>query len=112
MIEPSYIEPYQMPESMMIAVAVSRKYVIGSGSAMVAADPSPGRMPTIAPSATPMKQNSRQIGCSEIEHPGAILAKVSKSGLQRHRVPRADLSKHHAKVTHEKCFMLRGGGCG
>ncbi len=46
-IDPPYIEPYQIPDSMMIAVAVSRKYVIGSSSAIVAADPSPGKMPTI-----------------------------------------------------------------
>jgi hypothetical protein len=36
---------------------------------MVAAEPRPGKIPTSTPSATPMKQNNRFIGWSEMEKP-------------------------------------------
>src|SRR4051812_34224368 len=76
-MEPPYIEPYQIPASMMMADVVSRKYVTGSSSAIVAAEPSPGRMPITTPSATPAKHNSRFIGCRETENPSARFERSS-----------------------------------
>src|SRR5262249_14470278 len=79
-IEPPYIEPYQIPASMMTAVVVSRKYVIGRSRAIVAAEPSPGRIPITTPSKTPVKQNSKLSGCNETENPRA---RFENSSIQR-----------------------------
>src|SRR5258708_33035848 len=46
---------------------------------MVAAEPRPGKIPTMTPSDTPTKQNKRLIGFNEIENPWAMSTNVLKA---------------------------------
>ena len=54
---------------MIIAAAGLIRNVSGSSMAMVAGGPSPGRIPTTVPSATPTKHHSRFAGCSATAKP-------------------------------------------
>src|SRR4051794_32051591 len=58
-----------MPASMMIPPAGSILKVSGNSSAMVAAGPSPGMMPTIVPSRQPTKHQMTLPGCSATANP-------------------------------------------
>src|SRR5688572_1644210 len=58
-----------MPASMMMPPAGSILKVSGSSSAMVAAGPRPGRMPTTVPRKQPTKHQNRFVGCSATENP-------------------------------------------
>src|SRR5262245_28441876 len=54
---------------MMMPPAGSILNVSGNNSAMVAAGPSPGRIPTIVPSRQPMKHQRRLAGCNATANP-------------------------------------------
>src|SRR5258705_7214854 len=58
-----------MPASMMIPPAGSILKVSGSSSAMVAAGPNPGMMPTIVPRRQPTKHQKTLLGCSATANP-------------------------------------------
>src|ERR1700730_10244984 len=106
-IDPPYIEPYQMPASMMMADIVSRKYVMGRSSAMVAAEPNPGRMPMTTPRATPAKHNSRFIGCSETENPSARFETNSMRGLSGRRCGQRGAGSFARKCEPGKVFCIQ-----
>src|SRR5262245_15920330 len=58
-----------MPASMMMPPAGSILKVSGSSSAIVAAGPRPGKMPTTVPRKQPTKHQNRLAGCSATENP-------------------------------------------
>src|SRR3977135_1021143 len=58
-----------MPASMMIPPAGSILKVSGNSSAMVAAGPRPGMMPTMVPSRQPTKHQKTLPGCSATANP-------------------------------------------
>jgi hypothetical protein len=58
-----------MPASMIRAVAGCRAKVDGRSSAMAPTGPIPGRMPTIVPTRTPMKQAKRLVGVNATAKP-------------------------------------------
>src|SRR5215510_8141056 len=58
-----------MPASMMMPPAGSILNVSGRRSAMVAAGPNPGMMPTIVPSRQPTKHQNTLLGCSATANP-------------------------------------------
>src|ERR1700755_1630793 len=58
-----------MPASMMMPPAGSILNVSGSSSAMLAAGPSPGRMPTIVPRKQPTKHQKMLAGCKATANP-------------------------------------------
>src|SRR4051794_1192103 len=71
-----------MPASMMMPPAGSMLSVSGSSSAMVAAGPSPGMMPTIVPRKQPTKHQKRLVGCSATANPWARPETISISEPQ------------------------------
>src|SRR5262249_185060 len=78
-----------MPASMMMPPAGSILKVSGSSSAMVAAGPSPGMMPTMLPSRQQTKPENTLPGCSATANPCRMPLAISisepeKAGRQRH----------------------------
>src|SRR6476659_7290518 len=78
-----------MPASMMMPPAGSIFSVSGNNSAMVAAGPSPGRMPTMVPRKQPTKHQNRFTGCSATENPcssplSTSMSEPEHAGRQRH----------------------------
>src|SRR5262245_12426425 len=72
-----------MPASMMIPPAGSILKVSGNSSAMVAAGPKPGMMPTIVPSRQPTKHQKTLPGCSATANPCRRPAATSISEPER-----------------------------
>src|SRR5215831_20811024 len=62
---------------MIIAPAGFILKVSGSSMAMVAGGPRPGSTPTTVPRSTPMKHQSKLIGCSATPNPLAIPERIS-----------------------------------
>src|SRR5712691_310729 len=78
-----------MPASMMIPPAGSILKVSGSSSAMVAAGPRPGRMPTMVPSRQPTKHQKTLPGCSATANPcrrpeAISISEPERTGGKRH----------------------------
>src|SRR5437764_13590899 len=78
-----------MPASMMIPPAGSILKVSGNSSAMVAAGPSPGMMPTMVPSRQPTKHQKTLPGCSATANPcrrpeAISISEPERTGRKRH----------------------------
>src|SRR5437867_3719323 len=78
-----------MPASMMMPPDGSILKVSGRRSAMVAAGPSPGMMPTIVPRRQPTKHQNTLLGCSATANPcrrpeAISISEPEWTGGQRH----------------------------
>src|SRR5262252_6960674 len=78
-----------MPASMMMPPAGSILKVSGRRSAMVAAGPSPGMMPTTVPSRQPTKHQNTLLGCSATANPcrrpeAISISESERTGGKRH----------------------------
>src|SRR5258708_11790537 len=78
-----------MPASMMMPPAGSILKVRGNSSAIVAAGPRPGRMPTTVPKKHPTKHQNRFAGCSATENPCSSppmtsMSEPEEAGRKRH----------------------------
>src|SRR5215831_16759401 len=78
-----------MPASMMIPPAGSILKVSGSSSAMVAAGPRPGKMPTMVPSRQPTKHQMTLLGCNATANPcrrpdAMSISEPERTGGERH----------------------------
>src|SRR5215813_9987814 len=100
-----------MPASMMMPPAGSILKVSGSSSAMVAAGPRPGMMPTMVPSRQPTKHQMTLPGCSATANPCRRPEAISISEPERTG------GKRHAQRNREdqmecECGSNRYEGCG
>src|SRR5215471_17425200 len=78
-----------MPASMMMPPAGSILNVSGSSSAMVAAGPNPGMMPTTVPRRQPMKHQNTLLGCNATANPcrrpeATSISESERTSRQRH----------------------------
>src|SRR5215204_7289129 len=68
-----------MPASMIIAEGGERPNVNGSSSATAGIGPMPGSTPIAVPMTTPIRQNSKLLGCKAVVSPISRLSKSSMS---------------------------------
>src|SRR5215831_8378251 len=78
-----------MPASMMMPPAGSILNVSGNSSAMVAAGPNPGMMPTTVPRRHPTKHQNTLLGCSATANPcrrpeATSISEPERTSRQRH----------------------------
>src|SRR5215467_452698 len=78
-----------MPASMMMPPAGSILNVSGSSSAMVAAGPNPGMIPTTVPRRQPTKHQNTLLGCSATANPcrrpeATSISEPERASRQRH----------------------------
>src|SRR5260370_7186407 len=68
-----------MPASMIMAEGGDRRKVKGSSSAIAGIGPMPGSTPIAVPMTTPIRQNSKLLGCRAVVSPISSLSKSSMS---------------------------------
>src|SRR5215470_7336625 len=99
-----------MPASMMIPPAGSILKVNGSSSAMVAAGPRPGMMPTMVPSRQPTKHQKTLPGCSATANPcrrpeAISISEPERTGGKRHaqRNGKDQMEGKRGHDRHDRC---------
>src|SRR3954462_7123157 len=90
-----------MPASMIMAVGGARPKVKGSNSAIAGIGPMPGSTPIAVPITTPIRQNSKLLGCRAVVSPISRLSNSSisePSRPDRHRQgERLDEEQHRRR---------------
>src|SRR5215468_1867039 len=105
-----------MPASMMIPPAGSILKVSGNSSAMVAAGPRPGMMPTMVPSRQPTKHQMMLPGCSATANPckrpdAMSISEPERTGGKRHaqRNGKDQVESERRRDRHHGCGDERAG---
>src|SRR5215831_17613365 len=99
-----------MPASMMMPPAGSILNVRGRRSAMVAAGPNPGMMPTTVPSRQPTKHQKTLLGCSATANPCRRPEAISISEPERTGGKRYAQSDREDEMERERRCHRHDGG--
>src|SRR4030095_2987276 len=96
-----------MPASMIMAEGGNRPKVKGSSSAIAGIGPMPGSTPIAGPITTPIRQNSKLLGCRAVVSP---ISRLSKSSISepcsrpdRHRQGQRLDEEQHPRRREPQC---------